>query len=213
MNRTIAVKILSGAVALAGLFVSLGWILGVPAFESILPIWPVMHFTTGVSFLLAGIAVYLIAELILEEKQEIAAVILPFVAPLILLAIGVLLAIDLFYPGSSLEGLFVQDVSHAAFAGTVGFPPVGSIVSFILVSVITAFSLYDRDGLDLKLFLAGSIVSLTGGLALVGHFLNVPLLYYSLFGWSSAMPFNTAFLFLMLGTGMVLIQPSSSQKQ
>ena len=205
MDAARIVKGLSLLVSLAGFLVVLGWIFSIPTLKSILPFWPAMHLSTGICFLLSGIAIYFISES-QRGKKEVSAVILPVVSPLILLAMAFLLLVEIFYAGSALEDLFVQDVVGATAAGVAGFPPVGSVVGFILIAVMGAFALYEPQSIRRNLFLSGLVVSFAGGLALVGHFFNLPFLYYALFGWSSAMPLQSSLLFLGLGTSMVLVR-------
>jgi nitric oxide reductase large subunit len=56
-----------------------------------------------------------------------------------------------------------------------------------------------------KLFVIGCIVTLIGIIAVGGYIINMPLLYYLVKGFSTAMALHTAILFVILGIGLILL--------
>jgi len=200
---------MSKAVALvvvcAGLLVMAGWVLDIGILKSILPGWVTMKFSTALSFVLSGITLFFLARIVHGENTW-AQVILPITTLSILLLMATLLASTFLGMRSGVEDLFVQETGEAVKSVTPGRPSIGTMISFILMGLAGVLAMLIEDTLDRWLFVIGCLIALTGGLALCGYILDLPLLYYTLEGISTAMALHTALLFCMLGTGLIMLR-------
>ena len=51
----------------------------------------------------------------------------------------------------------------------------------------------------------GWVVSIIGAVAVAGYIIKMPILYYAVENFSTAMALHTSILFLLLGTGLILL--------
>ena len=201
-------RILSIIVMLAGIVVMIGWIKDIDILKSILPIWVTMKFTTALCFLLSGSIVFILAGS-LSKHTTSSRVVLPLLTLLILLIMGTLLASSFLEIRTGVEDLFVKETGGAIKTSTPGRPSAGTITSFILVATAGLLAMFKIQSLPSILRLVGWIVITLGLLAVLGYVLDEPLLYYTLEGWSSAMAFHTALLFIVLGSSLCLSDQNS----
>lgn len=202
-NKTLA-KILAGIVILGGLVVMFGWFLNIPILTSILPQWVTMKFSTAFSFFLSGLTLFFIIE-ISEGRREASEIVIPITSLLILILMATLLISVIVGFRSGIEDLFVREAANAIKTTTLGRPSVGTMVSFILIAVAGILSLFDYDKIKKYLKIIGIVIGVLASIAILGYILSVPVLYYAVAGWSTAMAFHTALFFLLLGIGLILI--------
>jgi len=196
-------RILSTIVSLIGLMVMVGWVLNIPVLTSILPQWVTMKFTTALSFLLSGITLYYVTKAVNKER-EVAQIVLPITTLLVLLLMATLLISVFVGVRTGIEDLFVKETADAIKTTTPGRPSAGTMIDFILVAIAGILTMFNLPSLKKTLFVIGWLVSIVGGVGILGYILNIPLLYYTLEGWSTAMALHTATLFVLLGVGLVL---------
>jgi len=205
MKRTKIVQSLGVIVTLSGLTVMLGWILDINTLKSILPIWVTMKFSTALCFFLSGITLYFIASS-QEKGLGIAQVVLPATTLGILLIMSTLLISVFIGVRTGVEDLFIRETEGAVKTTTPGRPSVGTMINFILMATAGIFTMLNTTNLKVKLVIIGRIVVVIGGVAMVGYIFNAPVFYYTIEGFSTAMAFHTAILFVLLGTGLISLK-------
>ncbi len=204
MSRVNVARTLSLIVMLGGTTVMAGWVLDMPVLKSILPIWVTMKFSTALCFSLSAVTLFIIAGS-LERRSGATEVVLPICVLAILLLMGTLLASTFVGVRTGIEDLFVKEAEGALKSTTPGRPSVGTMMDFILLAVAGLLTTFDIRNLRSKLSVVGWIVGIVGGMAVGGYVLDAPLLYYTLEGWSTAMAFHTAILFVLLGVGLIVL--------
>lgn len=206
MNKKIKItEVLGIIVFLSGLVVMIGWILDIDILKSILPIWVTMKFSTALCFFLSGITLYFIASS-QEKGLGIAQVVLPITILGILLFMATLLISVFIGVRTGVEDLFVREAEGAVKTTTPGRPSVGTMINFILMATAGIITILNITRLKVKLLTIGRIVTVIGGAAIIGYIFNVPVFYYTIEGFSTAMAFHTAILFVLLGIGLISLK-------
>ena len=204
MNNQKITKILSVVVILIGTMVMVGWFLSIPILTSILPQWVTMKFSTALSFFLSGVILYFIGET-QRGKVEWAQVALPIASLIILLLMATLLVSVLIGVRTGIEDLFVQEAEAAVKTTTPGRPSSGTMMGFILVAIAGVLTMFNLRNLRKYLVGIGSVVAIIGSVAIMGYIIDLPVLFYTISGVSTAMAFHTAILFVLLGVGSFLL--------
>lgn len=204
MKKTKIAHLLGIIVTLSGLTIMVGWILDIDILKSILPVWVTMKFTTALSFFLSGIILYFLAS---SEagSAEIAKIVLPLMTLFIFLIMVTLLVSTFVGIRTGVEDLFVKETEGAVKSVTPGRPSVGTMINFICIAIAGIFTMLDLTKLKPNVQIIGWIVFVVGGVAVIGYIINVPLLYYTLERYSTAMALHTAILFMLLGVGLILL--------
>ena len=206
MNKKTKIsEALGTIVALAGLVVMIGWILDIAVLKSILPVWVTMKFSTALCFFLSGITLYIIANS-QEKGLGIAQVVLPITTLCILLLMATLLISVFIGLRTGVEDLFVKEAEGAVKTTTPGRPSVGTMINFVLMATAGILTILDIARLKVKFLAIGRIVAFIGSVAIVGYIFNTPVLYYTVEGFSTAMAFHTAILFVLLGVGLISLK-------
>ncbi len=206
MNKKIKItEVLGIIVFLSGLVVMIGWILDIDILKSILPIWVTMKFSTALCFFLSGITLYFIASS-QEKGLGIAQVVLPITILGILLLMATLLISVFIGIRTGVEDLFVREVEDAVKTTIPGRPSIGTMINFILMATAGILTILNITRLKVKLLTIGRIVTVIGGAAIIGYIFNVPVFYYTIEGFSTAMAFHTAILFVLLGIGLISLK-------
>ncbi len=204
ISRMNVAKALSLIVMAGGSTVMVGWLLDIPVLKSILPIWVTMKFSTALCFVLSAVILFVIAGSV-ERRSEAIQVVLPISALVILLFMVTMLASTLLDVRTGVEDLFVKEAEGAVKSTTPGRPSVGTMLNFILLAVAGLLTTLDIRNLRSTLAVVGWIVAIVGAIAIGGYVLDAPLLYYTVEGWSTAMAFHTAILFVLLGVGLIVL--------
>jgi hypothetical protein len=206
MNKKIKItEVLGIIVFLSGSVVMMGWIFDIDILKSILPVWVTMKFSTALCFSLSGITMCFIASS-QEKGLGIAQVVLPITTLGILLFMATLLISVFIGVRTGVEDLFVREVVGTVKTTTPGRPSVGTMINFILVATAGILTMLNITRLKVKLLAIGGIVAVIGGVAIIGYIFSVPVFYYTIEGFSTAMAFHTAILFVLLGTGLILLK-------
>lgn len=206
MNKKIKIaEVLGSIVFLSGLAVMIGWILDIDILKSILPIWVTMKFSTALCFFLSGITLYFIASS-QEKGLGIAQVVLPITILGILLFMATLLISVFIGIRTGVEDLFVREVEGAVKTTIPGRPSIGTMINFILMATAGILTILNITRLKVKLLTIGRIVTVIGGAAIIGYIFNVPVFYYAIEGFSTAMALHTAILFVLLGIGFISLK-------
>jgi|GEM_PF-509070 len=212
MNKFTVTKTLAIIVMITGILVTLGWIFGIDSLKSIFPNYPTMKFSTSVSFVFSGIGLYFISRH-MEGKGAFAQILLPASGLVIFLFMATILISNITSIHTGIEDIFVKETGNPVQTTVPGRPSVGTMASFILMIPYGIFSLSNSDKLRKTSVWFGYAIAGIGATSLVGFAINLPQLYYASQGVSSAMALHTSILFIMIGTGIILLQPYRSVVQ
>ena len=199
---------LSGLVVFSGILVTAGWVFDIEVLKSILPIWVTMKFTTAFSFILSGFVLYFV-KTGFEQKSDGIQMALTISILIILLIMVTFLLSSVFNIRTGVEDFFVRELEGAIKTSTPGRPSIGTMFNFLLVSVIGIFTMYEVKKLAAKIHFTGFLILGVGCTAILGYILSVPTMYFLFEGYSSAMAIHTAILFIILGTGFIILGKSN----
>jgi|GEM_PF-2276423 len=203
MNRPNLTILISLLVVMGGITVMIGWVFDIPLLKSISPAWISIKVTTALSFFLSGALLFLLVK-IRRDESEIARMILPAVAFMILLIMTTHLVSLFLGAPVGVEGMFVEDKEKTWQTITPGQACLMTIVNFILVALAGIGAILNLSRLSRYLRWIGGVVSAVGATAIVGYATGLPWLYFFVPGFSNAMAIYTAVLFAVLGAGLVL---------
>lgn len=174
-----------------------GWILGIDWLTRLVPGGMNMKFITAFLFFISGWGLFYVSKGI----GEVAQVLLPGTALIIILISAILLSGSLSSNQTGLEHLFVQSQYSASSLGS-GSPSVFTIICFILFGLAGVFFLFP-GGRDLRKFFGYPIV-IIGLAAVLGHLIQIPALYYKFNDSTVPMAVNSAIAFVLLGAGLII---------
>jgi len=184
-----------------GLIVCIGWLLDIPILKSIIPNAVTMKFSTSISFIFSGIAIYFLSKYT-EGKTNIAKIVIPISSLVVFLFMTTLLTAYIFGKTSGIEQLFIKESSDAIKTSLPGMPSFATIVNFILI-IVGIFAFFESR--LKKLFTPiGYAISTIGIISIIGYGVNQPILYYYIDNVSTAMAIHTSFLFTSLGIALIL---------
>ena len=197
-------KILAIIIMVSGILVMFGWIADIGILKSVLPQWVTMKFITALCFLLSGIILYSAAKF-KEEKADIIKIILIITGVALISLAGILLISSAFGAASSNATLFYKEEIGAVKTTAPGRPSIATMANFILIGIAAILTAVQKRPTRIVKYL-GCLVLLLGLAAILGYILDVPALYFSFEGYSTAMAFHTALLFVMWGAGIFLLE-------
>jgi signal transduction histidine kinase len=195
------IKIISLVVLFTGSLVIFGWFFDIDVLKSFLPNSPSMKFGTAISFVCTGLALVFIARM-REGKAAFAQIGLPAAGLVIIMFLTVNTSSVIFGGNISLGLLFEESSPDTT---NVPRPSIGTLVSFTLIAATIIFSLSDITTARKLLISSGIVAGTIGGIALLGHALDVPALYYDFRDIGSALAIHTATLFLITGSALILL--------
>lgn len=206
MNKSTITKTLAIIIIIAGMMVTVGWIFDISSLKSIFPNYPTMKFSTSISFVFSGIGLYFISRY-MEGKGVIAQIAIPASGLVIFLFMATILISNITTIHTGIENIFVKETGSLVKTTTPGRPSVGTMISFILMIPYGIFALSNSDRVRRKSIWFGYVVTGIGTTALVGFATGLPQMYYFIQDVSSAMALHTSVLFVILGTGIILLRP------
>ena len=193
--RLCALGVLGSSLAI----VLVSWMGGTP-WPTTFGVGPAMVPYTMLSFGLSGIALAIAtfhAKPINPHFSEGAKTALSVV----LLALASIAAVDMIYHlDSLLSWQLPNDAQWDIDTAQRGYPSPVKIAGFVLLSIL--------GGVDFKSpwrYFLGSMVGLIGMVALCGHLLAAPRVYYYFAGHTTGMAWLTALLFVLSGAGYILM--------
>jgi len=203
-NKKNAAELLSLVIIMAGIAVMAGWIFNVPLLKSLSPAWVSMKFSTALCFFLSGVSLYYMARA-REGEFEKSQVVLFITTLIIMLLMGTLLSSALLKIHTGLEDLFMKDAPGAAKTVVPGRPSLPTMLNFMLMALAAILTLMDIKNLRFGYRITGIAIGSIGTVAIIGYIAGAPNLYYYFEGINSAIAFNTACLFVLLGTGLICL--------
>jgi hypothetical protein len=204
-NRRLGtVTVLSVIVMISGVIVTTGWVLDIKLLQSILPVWVTMKFTTAISFILSG-AVILCLALHIRKKGSLPGIFLPVLGLCILLQMATLFASSILGIDTGIEELFVREAQGAVRTATPGKPSLATMIEFILIAVMAFLALFGSHRFYPTAKWVGALITIVGIVGVLGYATNLPLLFYSIPDFSTAMACHTAVLFILCGIAIHLL--------
>lgn len=171
------------SVLVAGLMISLDWIVDI---RSIQPGWVTMKLTTALGFAVCGWQVMLFRQWRgFAASLSIATTLVVF--SLLVSAVG---GVE-----TPLEKIVIES-PDAPMSVRPGVPSIGTLACF--QSLAASAWLCFRGVTFASRVLSASVIAM-GSIALVGYLFSQPALYFFVDGYSTAMAFLTAVLFVVLG--------------
>ena len=202
------VRILAIIIGSVGLVVVIGWIFNITIFESLTPNSVTMKFSTAISFLMSSVILYLINESKCKNS-ELARVLLPAPIMIIMFYMSTLLISNLTGINTGIEKLFIIEKGGAQGSVLPGVPSIATMINFLLIIPASILSLIRYEKHDKETRIIGGIICGVGVTALLGYVANIPLLYYRINGFSSAMAIHTAMTFLLIGIAFMIYSKSN----
>ena len=202
------VRIIPLAIATIGLLVLLAWIFDISPLKSIVPSAPSMKFSTSVSFVSSGVAIYFITELLSSRRRELSAasqVVLPAALLIIILFMSTHVASGILSRPSGIDNLFVKEDPGTPFTAIPGRPSEVTVLNFLLIATAGTLAIMQPSALTKILSSIGFVVGLNAAIALVGYVAEAPMLYYAVEGVSTGMAVHTAVLFLAAGLTFIML--------
>ena len=197
-------KAISVVVMVLAAAIIVGWIFNIGYLKSLSPNWVTMKITTSIIFIFSGMALYAIS-MSLEGKFDIAQIVLSITSLVILLVMGIMFISTFFGVRTGVEDIIIHESSYTTKTMIPGQPSIPTMLNFLLIATTAISTILNINRLHFILRFVGVWLGLTGLLALLGYIINVPLLYYFIEGRNSAMAFNTAILFVLLGVGFTCL--------
>lgn len=188
---------------LAGVVVMIGWVLNIPAFESIIPYFEAMRFNAALCFVLFGIALLLTQ----RPSSPLNDVIFYFSSALAA-AIGLLTVLqDIFHFSTGIDQLFVTDKTIASysipFPGRMAFNASASV--FILGAGFLTLRIKKKAWVLFSQFNFHAVAILSA-VSLIGYLYGVS--FFRVFLFKTSMAVHTALLFFILSAGASLLHPN-----
>jgi len=204
MSAKRLVNYFSAVIMLVGIAVMIGWIFDIGVLKSILPNWVAMKFTTAICFVFSGVTIQAIARY-RETKSSIAQIILMVSTLILLLIMGSFLISAFTGARLGVEELFLKETEGAVKTVLPGRPSIPTMINFVLIALAGVIALLNSPESKLRLMQLGWIIAFIGAIAVIGYAINLPLLYYYVEGWNTAIAAHTALLFVIIGICLILI--------
>lgn len=211
MNKLPIVKIISYLVVTVGAMVVVGWIFDIGVLKSVLPNVETMKFTVALSFIASGMILYSIAKE-REGDSFILQTITPALVLLILLFMTTSLISLIFKINIGIDNIFIVEKAGAINTVIPGRPSVAAMINLILISVCSMLVFVNSSKQKIFLMIVGSINIITGGVAIIGYLIGVPLLYYYIPNVNTALAIPAALLFILMGVGFILCGNTASKQ-
>jgi PAS domain S-box-containing protein len=180
-----------------------GWILNIPALQSIIPSFEEMRFNAALCFVLFSSAL-----LITQYQTEWYNNILFFILSLLGFVIGLMtLSQDLFHYNSGLDQLFVTDKTIPSY----GFPFPGRMafnasVNFLFLGLGFLALVFKKRLFNILSQFFFHIVTILSAVALIGYLYGVS--FFRAFLYQTSMATHTAILFFLFSLAASLVNPT-----
>jgi signal transduction histidine kinase len=188
--------------------VTLAWIFDIPVLRIIYPGGAAMKFSTSISFIAAGIAVYFIVELLTSSRKKLAAVSQLVLPPAILITtlfMSAHITSAILGGSSGIDNLFVKEAQNTPYTSIPGRPAIATILSFVLIATTGMAALRKSPSMKKMFSSIGLAIGAIGGVATLGYALAIPAFYYAINEVSNGMAIHTAILFVVIGSTLVML--------
>lgn len=210
IQRPRAVEIMSVLVIFVGTVVIFGWLYDINILKGSGKSF--MVFPAAIAFVFSGITVYFMARVV-SGKTRWAEIVMPTTGLTVFLFMATSLISRITDIPTGFEMFFI-DYLNDKLDPTKSIPSIMTSINFILI--ITSAMMFMSFSKKLKKLAMwnGLAITIISSIALLGHVLNIPDMFYYLSGWGSGMAVHTASLFIMLGISISAIanMPIAIQK-
>jgi len=208
INKRLISQILAIIIILGGLIVMFGWFFDIPVLKSILPGQVSMKFITALSFIASGIILLLLNKG--TERKEICNLVLVVLSFTLLLLMIIFFISLMTGISTGIEDMLIKDEISAIKTSIPGVPAIPTMICFILVSIAGLLTI--KNPKTNSPFYLGIVTLIISIISIVGYITKTSLLYYEFQGYTP-IAFNTAMLFFLIGTCLILIKSKDNQKE
>lgn len=213
LNPLLFARFIAALVMTAGVLVIIGWVFDVSWLKSLRTNWVTMKFTTALSFVLSGLILFgFVCRDLKPHRRDLIRIILPAVGLILFVLVTNHLLASLMGVRMGAESLLIVEAESAPYTVLPGRPSLGTMGGFLLVSLTPIFCFLFESCCRQFLFVTGLILMGLSLPAVLGYLTGIPLFYYYVENFSTAMALHTAVLFLMLGTGYLALYLNGEQK-
>lgn len=208
------VRLLAICIGLEASVVMIGWMFDIEVLKRLLSFGVDMKFLTALLFLLSAIGLYFISNAMRGERNIFQTVLPPIVLSILTITVTLFVSRLLSTP-TGIEQIFIPQpnpIDLTIDTSTQGWPSFSTLVCFILFGFAGVASLFvSRLGRTVVLF-AGIGIFFVGFVAIIGYVFQLHQLYYDFSGSAVPMAFNTALLFVLLGSGLFVVYQDTASK-
>jgi len=102
--------------------------------------------------------------------------------------------------------LFIAEKpEEAVMTYRAGFPALSTRVGFILIAISGLCTIFNTPRYLKRAKIIGIIITLLGGISLVGYLVYIPSMFFYFDGYTTAMSFHASIMFLMYGIGLLVL--------
>lgn len=202
-DSTLLVQFIAVVVFIIGFIVSAGWISGVLSLTRVTSSTISMKFLTAMCFVLSGVLLYFFSLVKSTKNKTMLQVIIFNASIFLMLLMGTATVAIFFGVSTGIENIVIKEIEYGAETTFLGAPSVFTAIAFTLFSfagMVFAFDLQKRI-----IFWVGAGIVLIGAIALLGYLFGLPMLYYDYPKITNPIAINTAFTFVLLGIGLILL--------
>lgn len=204
MNNNRIAGIIGLATIIVGILVCIAWVLGIQEIKSIISDAAPMRFTVGILFIVSGTLLYSLTSKS-GKMASLAQITVPISVFIILLVSTTILVGYMVGLNTGIVQLFASKIPNTAEASAPSQPPIPTLASFVLISVIGVME-YHATRLRNFVKYLGCVVLVIGAVSIIGYITNQPSLYYYVDNGNAGMAIHTSILFVLVGIGFILLQ-------
>ncbi|MFZ2167670.1 MAG: hypothetical protein WAV50_02235 [Minisyncoccia bacterium] len=209
------VRFLAICIGLEAVVVMTGWFFGIDQLTRLSSSGINMKFLTAFLFLFSAIGLYFISKAMRGERDILQTVLPPIVLSILTITVTLFVSRLLGTP-TGIEQVFIPQpnpIDLTIDTSIQGWPSFFTLVCFILFGFAGVASLFvSRLGRAVVLF-AGASIFFVGFVAVIGYVFQLHQLYYDFSGSAVPMAFNTALLFVLLGSGLCVVYQDTAQNE
>ncbi|MDO8668751.1 MAG: hypothetical protein Q7K65_00475 [Candidatus Buchananbacteria bacterium] len=200
-------------IGLASLAIIVAWIFDITVVLSILPGFITIKFSTALAFFLSSLILYFAYYSPQGRFANLNLIIVSFSILIIWIMMITILVSIIFGFKSGIENLFIIDTTIATNPYVPGRPSLGTIVAFLLITILGLNIFYEGKWKNQLFLFLGSLVFLIGAVSKIGLILAVPVLYYDVPSISNAISIPASILFMFIGLAFSLLYKINPKRQ
>ncbi|VVB65890.1 Uncharacterised protein [Candidatus Gugararchaeum adminiculabundum] len=196
---------LAMTVIVLALVIIMGWVLSMPFFINPIPSLPAIKFNAALCALLLGMALGMMANRVRTMNAERIDVGMPLIVMLVILLMLPSMLAMMFNTQTGFEQFFLQLLAEKGATTAAGRVPFAAAATFVMTALFF-FLMFLRPGTEKYAKPFGALLAIAGIAAIIGYAVNMPALHYQLNETDYGMSIYTAIMFVMIGTGLALLQ-------
>lgn len=203
--RFVVIRLISFTIFIVSVVVMFGWVTNLPYLTNLTTQFIPMKFVTALSFLLASVCLFIMSHPKKDRENFFSLTLLIAASLLIFLFMATIFLSNILKVSTGLENLFVQEASATNLFSAPGQPSLYTILSFSLFSFACLVYISSRSDKKRLIQIISLPIIFISVISVIGFVLDLPVLYSVWPGFSVAIALNTAFLFGLLGLGLLLV--------